>query len=238
MSLALSTIVHLLILNNSALSDWSKPRVHLESGTQSIRCTFSTISQFTNSIPTSLNPSPISILSSKEPEETKYQEPIKNPSLIQEIKEAIQGKTENTLKKEQAAPFPLSIEENTKNTRENKIKIEETHLIHDKNPPLLEKLDKAQTVHEPYIIISPAPKYPRIYERFGQEGSVKLFVAIDASGKPQKVKIISSSGYPLLDNEAQKTILNRWNFNPAKMNGIEIPGSQIVEIHFSLQKTQ
>ena len=46
--------------------------------------------------------------------------------------------------------------------------------------------------------------YPEQAVRQGQEGQVRLFVALSADGSIEEVRLIASSGYALLDNAAIK----------------------------------
>jgi protein TonB len=51
-----------------------------------------------------------------------------------------------------------------------------------------------------------AKHYPRIAKRARQEGRVVLEVVIDGNGNILSVNVSDSSGYPLLDEAAQRSI--------------------------------
>ena len=66
---------------------------------------------------------------------------------------------------------------------------------------------------------NPAPAYPAISKRMGEQGKVVLRVFIGTDGLPQKIEISQSSGFDRLDRQAQDTVL-RWKFVPGKRNGV------------------
>ena len=55
------------------------------------------------------------------------------------------------------------------------------------------------------------PEYPRLARRLGIEGKVLLHVLTALNGVPEMVAVISSSGYPVLDNAAVEAV-NDWRF--------------------------
>lgn len=81
---------------------------------------------------------------------------------------------------------------------------------------------------------NPAPAYPAISKRMGEQGKVVLRVYIDAEGLPQKIEINRSSGFDRLDRQAQDTVL-RWKFVPGKRNGVPEAMWYLVPINFVLE---
>jgi TonB family protein len=57
----------------------------------------------------------------------------------------------------------------------------------------------------------PAPAYPETARLNGWEGSVTVRFALDSSGHILVAKVVSSSGRPVLDEEALNTVKRRWN---------------------------
>ncbi|WP_019373781.1 energy transducer TonB, partial [Melaminivora alkalimesophila] len=49
---------------------------------------------------------------------------------------------------------------------------------------------------------NPAPQYPAVSRRLGEQGVVLLNVLIGTDGRPQKVEIKQSSGFDRLDRQA------------------------------------
>jgi periplasmic protein TonB len=81
---------------------------------------------------------------------------------------------------------------------------------------------------------NPAPAYPHISKRLGEEGKVLLRVFVSANGSPEKVELRASSGYQRLDHAAQEAV-SRWRFVPAKRGEQAVTAWVVVPIVFSLQ---
>ena len=81
---------------------------------------------------------------------------------------------------------------------------------------------------------NPAPAYPAISKRMGEQGKVVLRVFISTDGLPQKIEINQSSGFDRLDRQAQDTVL-RWKFVPGKRNGVPEAMWYLVPINFVLE---
>lgn len=81
---------------------------------------------------------------------------------------------------------------------------------------------------------NPAPSYPSISKRMGEQGKVVLRVLIGADGTPQKVELKQSSGYDRLDRQAQDAVM-RWRFVPGKRNGVPEAMWNLVPINFVLE---
>ena len=62
---------------------------------------------------------------------------------------------------------------------------------------------------------SPAPIYPIEAEIKGMEGVVSIRLTVLPSGDVNGVRIVQSSGYSILDNEALLVVKNDWSFFPA-----------------------
>jgi protein TonB len=81
---------------------------------------------------------------------------------------------------------------------------------------------------------NPAPTYPAISKRMGEQGKVVLRVFIGTDGLPQKIELNRSSGYERLDRQAQETV-SRWKFVPGKRNGVPESMWYLVPINFVLE---
>jgi len=84
-------------------------------------------------------------------------------------------------------------------------------------------------------INNPAPKYPAKARAAGQAGSVGLRIFLDQKGIVQKIDIIQTSGYILLDQQAYDTILKKWRFIPAYMDDQPVDATLDIQIHFRLK---
>jgi periplasmic protein TonB len=77
------------------------------------------------------------------------------------------------------------------------------------------------------------PDYPAISARAKEEGSVLLEFTISAEGKVVQSKVLSSSGYPRLD-EAAKAAYAKCKFSPATVDGQPVQGSTKVRYNWTL----
>lgn len=95
----------------------------------------------------------------------------------------------------------------------------------------------AQTASAPSFnaayLHNPPPAYPAIAQRRAWEGAVLLKVHVLANGKPDHIEVVSSSGYPPLDEAAQEAV-NGWRFIPAKRAAQAVDGWVQVPIEFKL----
>ena len=65
---------------------------------------------------------------------------------------------------------------------------------------------------------NPAPVYPRMSRRMGEQGKVLVRVLISADGRAEHAEIRTSSGYARLDEAALDTV-KRWRYVPGKRAG-------------------
>lgn len=80
---------------------------------------------------------------------------------------------------------------------------------------------------------NPAPQYPAVSRRLGEQGLVVLRVLIGTDGLPQKVEVKQSSGFERLDQAAIKTV-TRWRFVPGTRNGVPEAMWHLQPINFVL----
>jgi len=88
--------------------------------------------------------------------------------------------------------------------------------------------------HADYLA-NPAPEYPPISRRAGEEGTVRLRVHVSANGLPLEISLAAGSGHPCLDQAAQDAVAS-WRFVPARMGVRPVAGWVVVPISFSLRK--
>lgn len=99
-------------------------------------------------------------------------------------------------------------------------------------PPVEEKITEPGTGAG--YLDNPEPVYPDVAMERGWEGKVLMKVHVLASGKPDSVSVIKSSGKDVLDNEAVRTV-KQWSFVPAMRGKTPIDGWVTVPISFNLQ---
>jgi len=73
------------------------------------------------------------------------------------------------------------------------------------------------------IVYYPTPEYPLEARREHMTGTGIFVLEVDApSGTVTRVKVVRSTGFPILDKSAVDT-LKRWRFRPNKVAKIRIP---------------
>lgn len=82
---------------------------------------------------------------------------------------------------------------------------------------------------------NPAPSYPPLARRMGEEGKVLLRVLVSPQGTAEAVEIRTSSGSSRLDESAQKTV-RTWKFIPAKKGDLAVQSWVLVPIVFKLEQ--
>jgi protein TonB len=90
-------------------------------------------------------------------------------------------------------------------------------------------------VEEAETVDAPPPAYPRPAVRKQQEGRVVLLADVRADGTVEKVRVESSSGFPLLDDAALDA-LERWRFKTRVANGKTTPFVARVPFQFSITR--
>ena len=108
--------------------------------------------------------------------------------------------------------------------------------------PVLAKAPPAQKVIEDIIepprfgvsyLNNPAPDYPSMSRRLGEEGRVLMRVLVSVEGAAEDVQIEKTSGSERLDNAAVNAV-KRWRFVPAKKNNQPLSAYVRVPMKFSL----
>lgn len=80
---------------------------------------------------------------------------------------------------------------------------------------------------------NPAPDYPNMARRLGQQGRVLLKVLVAENGTAEAVALASSSGFEKLDQAAIEAV-KKWSFIPAKRSNQPISAYVLVPVKFSL----
>jgi periplasmic protein TonB len=81
------------------------------------------------------------------------------------------------------------------------------------------------------------PTYPPASRRAGEEGTVRLKVLVDESGRPKDIQVAQSSGFSRLD-EAAKQAVRRWKFVAATDGSKALSVWTQVSITFRLTDTK
>jgi protein TonB len=81
---------------------------------------------------------------------------------------------------------------------------------------------------------NPAPTYPSVSRRSGEQGRVMLRVRVSARGEVEAIEVHQSSGYSRLDDAALAAV-RRWKFVPARLGERPVEGWAIVPVNFTLR---
>ena len=81
---------------------------------------------------------------------------------------------------------------------------------------------------------NPKPMYPANARLKKQEGDVLLTVEVSAQGRALRVEVATSSGFASLDEAALTTVLRRWRFEPARLDGVPTVARVQVPVRFQL----
>lgn len=121
-------------------------------------------------------------------------------------------------------------DESTKNdsSKENERNNEETQEVPDSV-----RSKGARWVEDVEYRKNPSPRYPTKARVMGVEGTVRLLVRIDASGRPESITVHESSGSFRLDEAALETVRS-WQFEPAREDGEPVESATIVPVRFTL----
>lgn len=82
---------------------------------------------------------------------------------------------------------------------------------------------------------NPAPQYPAISRRMGEEGKVTLRVLVTPEGTASAVEIRTSSGSQRLDESAMRTV-RLWKFVPARRGDMAEQSWVLVPVIFKLEQ--
>lgn len=82
---------------------------------------------------------------------------------------------------------------------------------------------------------NPAPAYPYVSRRVGEQGRVILRVRVSAAGRADEVQVRTSSGFARLDEAARGTVL-RWKFVPARRGADPVAAWVLIPISFRLER--
>jgi protein TonB len=81
---------------------------------------------------------------------------------------------------------------------------------------------------------NPAPAYPTLSRRLGEQGRVLLRVLVSTAGTAEEVQVRNSSGHARLDEAARDTV-RRWRFVPAKRGTEPVAAWVLIPISFRLE---
>jgi protein TonB len=86
-------------------------------------------------------------------------------------------------------------------------------------------------VQQTRLVSSVAPLYPALARQARVRGTVKLHLIINTRGGVQIVDVLS--GHPLLIPAARDAV-KQWQYEPTKLNGVDVEVDTTVDVPFSL----
>lgn len=101
-------------------------------------------------------------------------------------------------------------------------------------PPVAPAPKQARIDAPPRPRSSIRPEYPAGARARGEQGEVLLEIAVDAEGAVSEVSVVSSSGFPALDDAAIKAARHA-KFIPAKSEGRPVAGRVRLTLDFRLK---
>lgn len=101
-------------------------------------------------------------------------------------------------------------------------------------PPAPAPVPLTQPIFNAGYLENPAPAYPALSRRIGEQGRVILRVLVTAQGRAEEVQVRTSSGHARLDASARETV-RLWKFVPAKRGAEPIAAWVLIPISFNLE---
>jgi protein TonB len=80
---------------------------------------------------------------------------------------------------------------------------------------------------------NPAPVYPTLSRKLGEQGRVLLRVRVNPNGGADEVRLQTSSGFARLDESARATVAS-WRFAPARQGNEPVPAWVLIPVSFQL----
>jgi periplasmic protein TonB len=88
-------------------------------------------------------------------------------------------------------------------------------------------------IYDADYLHNPAPTYPSLSRRGGEQGKVWLRVLVDTEGSAKQIEIATTSGFQRLDTAAVEAV-SRWRFVSARQAERAVLAWVLVPINFSL----
>jgi protein TonB len=101
-------------------------------------------------------------------------------------------------------------------------------------PPPAPKAERVVVL--PKSIKYTQPDYPSASRRLGEEGSVVLELMVGEDGRVSDAQVVTTSGFPRLDEAALKEALRRWKFAPGTDDGKPRAMRHRVKVTFRLEE--
>ncbi len=187
-----------------------------------------------------------------------YKMPVKPPPVKkppERIKKIKKKKVVKPKKVEKKKPAPVKTEEIPEQLQEPEPIIEE--VAEEKSEPVEEEIIEEAAVitdgeeqdgappeegtvsemvtdAEPLYRMNPEPKYPRMAQKRGYQGTVILNVLVNKEGRVDNLMLFETCGYSILDNAALEAVKD-WVFEPGKEGDKPVEMWVQVPVRFELK---
>jgi protein TonB len=142
-------------------------------------------------------------------------------------------------------PGALSLQQKTRqperdNEPDTEMATESLHAMANQQAAVTHQSDKAGLQPVPvsktvgYRYPPTPPVYPRLALRRGQQGEAVIQARVNPQGETERIKLVHSSGYQLLDESAINAV-SGWAFAAAKRNGVAITAWIEVPVKFEIK---
>jgi protein TonB len=154
---------------------------------------------------------------------------IKTPAQVDSVKEPVKEDRLEAVEETVLGPEKI-FEEQLKDEQERSSEIQESFVEEEENSS---SLSSRVIEAVPLYKRNPPPVYPRRAKRRGYEGVVVLEILVNKQGRPAEIKIVTSSGYGVLDRAAERAV-RQWVFEPATRGEEKIAMWVQVPVRFQL----
>lgn len=97
-------------------------------------------------------------------------------------------------------------------------------------------LEPLSRITNPRLLTQPRVEYPAVARERGWQGTVKLRIELLANGRVGEVEVAQSSGYPVLDEAALRSVRG-WRHRPATEDGVPVTRKIDFDVEFALDVT-
>jgi protein TonB len=103
--------------------------------------------------------------------------------------------------------------------------------------PSIERPAPPAILTPPHAIIAThtIPDYPPVSRRVGEQGTLRLRLAIGADGNVEEARVEASSGYKRLDDAAVQWVKAHWRYEPAMQGSKPVSSTATAEVTFRLR---
>lgn len=165
------------------------------------------------------------------PPEIKQKKPPEK-KVVKKVEQPLPKVEQQVVEQPSVTEMPSPVVDDTK-----AVKVVEAPKVEVKEPL---KAPEPEPVVEPprfgvAYLNNPAPNYPSMSRRSGEEGRVLLRVLVSVNGSAETVELEKTSGFERLDKAAMD-VVKKWSFIPAKKGKEVVSAYVLVPVKFTLNQ--